>query len=390
MKRIYLDYASNTPLLPEVRGAMAPFLDGEFGNPSALHQLGRRASRAIAEAREKVAALIGASAEELIFVSCGTEANNLALKGLAGAHEKKGRHLIVSKIEHQSVLYAARRLTRQGFRVTHVGTDPNGRVDPEEVRRAIEPDTILISIALANGEIGTLEPIQEIATLAKQKGILMHTDAVASCGSLPIDADALGVDALSLAANQFYGPVGAAALYLRRGIRIVPLCDGGGQEEGRHSGTENVPAIVGMGKAAELARSELGRRRTHLKALRDELEIGLLSYEGVVRNGHPTERLPGYLSLSVAGIEAESLLLALDTEGVCVSSGSACNAKAMKPSYVLQAIGLDPHWAQGTLLFTVGLSTQREEIATVLEVFPKVLKTLRRVSAGDLMMKETR
>ena len=383
MKRIYLDYASGAPLLPDVREAMAPFLDGEYGNPSALHQGGRRASRAMEEAREKSAALIGARAEEILFTSCGTEANNLALKGLAFAHEKKGQHLIVSKIEHQSVLYAARRLERQGFRVTHVGVDKTGRVDPEEVRRAIEPDTVLISIALASGELGTLEPIREIVSIAKERGILVHTDAVSACGAFPVDVEKLGVDGLSLAANPFYGPVGAAALYLRRSVRITPLLDGGGQEDGRRSGTETVASIVGMGKAAELARLELDRRRNQLQVLRDELEKGLLVCEGVVRNGHPTERLAGYLSVSAAGIEGESLLLALDAQGISVSNGSACNTKAMKPSHVLQAIGLDPHWAQGTILFTVGLFTQQEEIATVREVFPKVLRALRRVSSGQ-------
>ena len=394
MRRIYLDHASNTPLLPEVREAMAPFLDGEFGNPSTLHRLGRRASQAVEEAREKLALLIGARSDEVIFTSCGTEANNLALKGLAAAYGKKGRHLILSNIEHPSVLYAARRLEREGFRVTHVGVDRTGRVDPEEVRRAVEPDTILISIMLANGELGTVEPIKEIAAIAKGKGILVHTDAVSACGSVPVDVEALGVDALSLAANQFYGPLGAGALYLRRGVRIIPSFDGGGQEEGRRSGTENVASIVGMGKAAELAASSLGHRSAHLKALRDQLEKGLLSCEGVMHNGHPLERLPGYSSISVAEIEAESLVLAFDNEGISVSSGSACNSKAMKISHVLQAIGLDPHWAQGTILFTVGLSNQREEIATVLEVFPRILQQLRRVSskreAGDLIARETK
>ena len=383
LRKVYLDHASNTPLLPEVKEAMAPFLNGEFGNPSTLHAMGRRASRALEEAREKVALLIGARSDEIIFTSCGTESNNQALKGLAAANEKKGRHLIVSKIEHPSVLYAARRLERQGFRVTQVGVDRTGLVDPEEVRRTIEPDTILISIMLANGELGTIEPIEEISAIAKEKGILVHTDAVSACGSIPVDVGRLGVDALSLSANQFYGPSGAAALYLRRGVRIVPWFDGGGQEEGRRSGTENLPAIIGMGKAAELAASDLNHRREHLLALRDSLEEGLLSLERVIRNGHPLQRLAGHLSVSVAGVESESLLLALDREGIYASSGSACNSKAMKASHVLQAIGLDPQWAQGTLLFTLGLSNRAEEIDYVLEVFPTVLRQLRRVSSSD-------
>lgn len=396
MRAIYLDHASNTPLLPEAWGEMAPYLNGEFGNPSTLHAMGRRAGRAVEEAREKVAFLLGARPEEVIFTSCGTEANNLAVKGLAAAHEKRGHHLIVSAIEHPSVLYAARRLERQGYRISQVGVDRTGLVDPEAVKRVIEPDTILISIMLANGEIGTLEPLEEIVAIAKEKGILVHTDAVSACGSIPVDVATLGVDALSLAANQFYGPLGAGALYLRRGVRIVPWFDGGGQEEGRRSGTENVAALVGMGRAAELVASDLDRRREHLASLRDLLEQGLFSsgLEGVVRNGHPTQRLPGLLNLSVEGVEGESLLLALDREGIYVSSGSACNSKAMKPSHVLQAIGLDPQLAQGTVLFTLGLSNHAEEIAQVVELFPRIVQQLRRVSSRreekDLMTRELR
>ena len=380
MDRVYLDHASNTPLLPEVREAMAPYLNGEFANPSSLHGPGRRSSKALEEARDKIASLIGAKSEEIIFTSCGTEANNFAMKGLTAANEKKGKHIIVSSIEHFSVLHAARRLERQGYRVTRVPVDPTGWIDPQEVRRAIASDTILISIMHANHEVGTIEPIHEIARIAKEHGILFHTDAVASCGTVPTNVVELGVDTLTLTANQFYGPVGAAALYVRKGTKIFPFLDGGGQGEGRRSGTEDLPAIVGMGKAAELALSQMEERTKHLLRLRDQLIEGLLSVEEVYLNGHPTQRLPGHVSVAVVGVESEPLLLSFDMEGIFVANGSACNSKAMKSSHVLQAMGVPEPLAQGTVMFTLGIGNREEEILVVLDVFPKVVERLRKLS----------
>jgi len=380
MERVYLDHASNTPLLPEVREAMAPYLDGEFANPSSLHGLGRRSAKVLEEAREKVASLIGAKSEEVIFTSCGTEANNFALKGFTAANEKKGRHIIVSSIEHFSVLHAARRLERQGYRVTRVPVDLTGWIDPQEVRGAIASDTILISIIHANNEVGTIEPIREIARIAKEHGILFHADAVSSCGTIPTNVAELGVDALTLAANSFYGPVGVAALYLRRGTKIFPFLDGGGQEEGRRSGTENLPAIVGMGKAAELAHRQMEARMEYLSRLRDRLIAGLLAIEGAHLNGHPTERLPGHVSVSVSDVESEPLLLSLDMEGIFVGNGSACNSKAMKSSHVLQAMGVPEPLAQGAVVLTLGIGNREEEIAVVLGIFPKVVERLRKLN----------
>ncbi|MBI4436109.1 MAG: cysteine desulfurase [Candidatus Omnitrophica bacterium] len=380
MEQIYLDHTSNTPLLPEVREAMAPYLHGEFANPSSLHRGGRKNAKALEEAREKTASLIGARGEEIIFTSCGTEANNFAMKGLAAAHEKKGRHIVVSSIEHFSILHAARRLERQGYRVTRVPVDQAGWVDPQKVREAIAPDTVLISIMHANGEVGTLQSIREIAQVAQEHGILFHTDAVSSCGTIPTNVSELGVAALTLTANQFYGPVGAAALYVRKGTKMLPFFDGGGQEEGRRSGTENLPAIVGMGKAAELALSHMEERTTSLLKLRNRLMEGLISVEEVYLNGHPTQRLPGHVSISVAHVESEPLLLSLDMEGISVASGSACNSKAMKSSHVLQAMGVPELLARGTVVLTLGIGNREEEISVVLDIFPKVVERLRKLN----------
>lgn len=373
---------SHTPLLPEVREEMVVIESGPFGNPSSLHRFGRKSAKALDEAREKVAHFIGASADEIIFTSCGTEANNFAVRGIAAAYEKKGKHLIVSGIEHFSVLYAARRLERQGYSVTRLSVDRNGLVDPGKLLEAITPETILISVMHANGEIGTIEPIRELAGIAKEQGILFHTDAVSSCGRIPLQVGELGVAALTLAADQFYGPTGAAALYLRKGTKSIPFLDGGGQEEGRRSGTENLSAIVGMGKAAESAHSQMEKGVEHLSALRDRLIQGLLSVEGVVLNGHPTQRLPGHVSVSVSDVEGEALLLSLDMNGIFVGSGSACNSKAMKSSHVLQAMGVPEKLAQGTIVMSLGIGNQEEDIDYVLDVFPETVSKLRELKGS--------
>jgi len=390
MRQVYLDHASRTPLLPEVRQAMEPYLSFEAGNPSSLHRFGRKSAQALDEAREKVAFLLGAGREEVIFTSCGTEANNFAIKGIAAANEKRGKHLIISSVEHFSVLYAARRLERQGYRVTRLPVDRFGGVDPKKLIEAIAADTVLISVMHANGEVGTIQSIREMAHIAREHGILFHTDAVSACGTIPIDVDELAVDALTLAADQFYGPVGAAALYLRKGTKILPFLDGGGQEEGRRSGTENLPAIVGMGKAAEIARSKMEERIGHLSTLRDRLMEGLLSGEGVTLNGHPTQRLPGHVSVSVSDVEGEALLLSLDMNGIFVGSGSACNSKAMKNSHVLQAMGIPERVARGTVVLSLGIDHQEEDITYVLEVFPEVVARLRKLGTHNTVQQGVR
>ena len=377
MRQVYLDHTSYTPLLPEVREAMRLCQQDGSGNPSSLHRLGRKSAKSLDEARERVAHLIAAKADEIIFTSCGTEANNFAIKGICAANEKKGKHVIVSAIEHFSVLYAARRLERQGYRITRLSVDRNGLVNPNDLRQAITPETVLVSIMHANGEIGTVEPIRELSSIAKEQGVLFHTDAVASCGVIPVSVEELGVDALTLAADQFYGPVGAAALYLRKGTKIIPLLDGGGQEEGKRSGTENLFSIIGMGRAAEMACVQMPERMRHLAGLRGRLIEGFLAVEGVTLNGHPLARLPGHVSVSVADVEGEALLLSLDMNGVFVGSGSACNSKAMKSSHVLQALGVPERLAQGTVVMSLGIENQKEDIDYVLDVFPEAVEKLR-------------
>jgi cysteine desulfurase len=381
MRKVYLDNASTTPLLPEVKEAMLPYLGEFYGNPSSLHDWGDKAREAVDEAREKVAALIGAPAEEIIFTSCGTESNNLAVKGIALAQQSKGKHVVVSAIEHFSVLHAARTLEKWGFEVAEVPVDKYGAVDPADVRKSIRKDTVLVSIMHANGEIGTIEPINEIAKIARELKIPFHTDAVAAAGTIPVDVNELGVDALSLAGNQFYGPKGVGALWVRKGVRLMPLFDGGIQEGGRRGGTENVAGIVGLGKATEIAKAEVASRIKLLAPLRDRLLKELPEkVKHVVVTGHPQNRLPGHASFCVEFIEGEAMLMLLNSKGIAVSSGSACTSRALKASHVLIAIGLSHEIAQGSILFTLGLDTTQEDIDYVLETMPPVVDRLRQMS----------
>jgi cysteine desulfurase len=381
MRKVYLDNASTTPLLPEVKEAMLPYLGEVYGNPSSLHDWGDAAREAVDEAREKVAALIGAPAEEIIFTSCGTESNNLAVKGIALAQQSKGKHVVVSAVEHFSVLHAARTLEKWGFEVTEVPVDKYGIVDPADVKKSIRQDTVLVSIMHANGEIGTIEPIKEIAKITRELKIPFHTDAVATAGTIPVDVNELGVDALSLAGNQFYGPNGVGALWVRKGVRLMPLFDGGIQEGGRRGGTENVAGIVGLGKAAEIAKAEMASRIKQLTPLRDRLLKELSEkVKHVVVTGHPQNRLPGHASFCVEFIEGEAMLMLLNSKGIAVSSGSACTSRALKASHVLIAIGLPHEIAQGSILFTLGLDTTQEDIEYVLETMPPVVDRLRQMS----------
>jgi cysteine desulfurase len=381
MEKVYLDNSSTTPLLPEVREAMMPFLGEVFGNPSSLHDWGDAARVAMDEARDKVANLIGANAEEIIFTGSGTESNNFAIKGLAMAQQSKGKHIVISAIEHFSVLYSARTLEKMGFEVTLVPVDKYGTVDVHELEHEIRKDTILVSIMHANGEVGTIQPIKEISKITREKGVIFHTDAVATAGTIPVNVKDLGVDALSLAGNQFYGPKGVGALWVRKGVRIIPLLDGGVQEGGRRAGTENVPAIVGLGKAAEIAAAEMPARISHLTPVRDSLLKQLPEKIGhVLVTGHPVNRLPGHASFCVEFIEGEGMLMWLNMSGIAVSSGSACTSRALKSSHVLIAMGLPHEMAQGSLLFSLGKDTSQKDIDYVAEVLPPIVDKLRQMS----------
>jgi len=391
MRKVYLDHTATTPVHPKVLEAMMPYFVGKFGNPSNLHDVGREAKNAVEEARTKTAALIGARGDEIYFTSSGAESNNFALKGLAQANSQKGKHIIVSQIEHFSVLHPVKTLERSGFTVTAIPTDQTGLVDPSEVTKAITSDTVLVSIMHANNEIGTIQMIEEISRITKEKNVLFHTDAVASVGWIPVDVKSLGVDALSLSGHQFYGPKGAAALYVRKGVRIKPQIEGGIQEDGRRAGTENVPAIVGLGKAAEIATTELPNRMGYLASLRDRLQQGLMDkIDHMVLNGHPKRRLPHNLNVSMWYVEGESMLLFLNMEGISVSSGSACTSRSLKASHVLTCIGTDAAVANGTLLMTLGMGNTTEDIDYVIEKLPPIVQRLREMSPlyEDMIKKE--
>jgi cysteine desulfurase len=381
MKRVYLDRIAATPLHPEAFAAMLPFLKESFGNPQSLHRDGQAVLEATEEARERVAALIGASAAEIVFTASGSEANNLALKGLALASRVKGTHIVVSAVEHLSVLNAVKGLEKLGFSSTVVPVDGEGFVDPAAVEKALTPKTTIVSVMLANSEVGTIEPVAEIAALCKGRNVLVHTDAVAAAGSVPLDVGALGVDALSLAGDQFFGPKGAAALFLKKGTRVLPLIDGGVQEGGRRGGTENVAGIVGFGRAAEIARAELAGRAAQAAALRDRLIDGVLgTYDHVVLTGPRARRLPHQASFCIRFVEGEALLLSLDMKGIAVSSGSACSSKSLKASHVLLAMGLDHELAQGSLVFSLLADTTTEDIDYVIASLGPVIDRLRKMS----------
>jgi cysteine desulfurase len=381
MKKVYLDNNSTTPILPEVRDVMLPYLGEFFGNPSCLHEWGDPPREAMEAARTQVADLIGGAPEEIIFTGSGTESNNFAVKGLAMANQKKGKHVVVSAIEHFSVLNSAKTLEKMGYSYSTVPVDKYGVIDPENVRKAIRDDTVLVSIMHANGEVGTLEPLKEISRITKEKGIIFHTDAVATAGTIPVNVKELEVDALSLAGNMFYGPKGVGALWLKKGVRITPLLDGGVQEGGRRAGTENVAGIVGMGKAAELAKMHMSVRVEHLTRLRDQLLKELPArISRVMITGHPQNRLPGHASFCVEFIEGESMLMLLNSQGVAVTSGSACTSRALLASHVLLAMGLPHEIAQGSLLFGLGMSNTVEDVDYVLEVLPPIVDRLRQMS----------
>lgn len=378
---VYADNAATTRIAPQVLDAMLPYLKEEYGNPSTLYKLGREAKIAIEKAREQVAQVIGAKAEEIFFTGSGTEADNMALKGvLYGPAGKGKKHLITTKIEHHAILHTAMALEKEGFQVTFLDVDKNGRVDLEELKQAITPDTALVSIMAANNEVGTIQPIEEIGKICREKGVLFHTDAVQAFGHMPLDVNKMNIDLLSLSAHKINGPKGSGALYIRRGLGLRPVIEGGGQERNRRSGTENVAGIVGLGQAAQLAMETMEEESARLKALAKKLTDGVLQIPETILTGDPENRLPGACSFAISAIEGESLVLYLDMEGICTSTGSACSTGSLDPSHVLMAIGLSHKVSHGSLRVTLGRFNTEEEVDYIIETLPKVVEKLRSMS----------
>lgn len=377
-----MDYQAGTPTDPRVLEAMMPYFTETFGNPSSPHQFGQETKTAIDHARSRVAELIGAKkAGEIIFTSSGTESNNLAVRGVAHRNREKGDHVITTKIEHMSVINTCKSLQKEGFKVTFIPVDKYGIVDLERLKSEINERTILVSVMYANGEIGTIEPIREIGSICHERKIYFHVDAVAAAGKIPIEVERENIDLLSISSNDMYGPKGVGALYIREGTGIVPVIFGGGQEKGLRSGSENIPGIVGMGKATEIAKNEMYSESRRLVELRDRLINNII--RGIPHsylNGHPTERLPNNANIRFSYIEGESLILSLDMEGVAVSSGSACTSKTLEPSHVLLAIGLAHEEAHGSLLFSLGRQTSKEDVDYVSGLLPDIVTRLRAMS----------
>ncbi|HCS73888.1 MAG TPA: cysteine desulfurase NifS [Clostridiales bacterium] len=380
-QRIYLDHAATTYTKPEVLEEMLPYFTEMYGNPSSVHSFGRETRKALDLARDRVARAINADSNDIYFTGSGTESDNWAIKGVALANREKGNHIITSSIEHHAVMHTCGKLEREGFAVTYLPVDKYGLVDPELVREAITDKTILISIMTANNEIGTIQPIKEIGIIAQGRNIIFHTDAVQAIGSIPVDVNEMNVDLLSISAHKFYGPKGVGALYMRKGVKAQQMIHGGAQEKNRRAGTENLPAIVGLGKAIELAVTDMPARNTRIQSLRDRLIEGIMSnVDNTLLNGHPTRRLPGNVNFSFEFIEGESLLLSLDIKGIAGSSGSACTSGSLDPSHVLLAIGLPHETAHGSLRLTLGDQNTEEEVDYVLEVLPQVVQRLREMS----------
>ena len=381
MERIYLDYAATTPAHPDVLKAMLPYFIENFGNPSTLYTYGQDAKEAVETARASVAGLIGSKNEEVVFTSGGTESDNFAIEGAAYANEQRGNHIITSAIEHHAVLETCKFLEKRGFYVTCLPVDGYGLVDPDAVKKAITPKTIIVSVMHANNEVGTIEPIAEIGKITREAGVLFHTDAVQTTGHIPTDVNELGVDLLSISAHKLYGPKGVGALYIRKGKGLVPFMHGGEQEKRRRAGTENVPGIVGFGKAAEITREEMPKEVKRLTALRDKLIAGLLGrIEDSRLNGHPVKRLPNNVNITIDFVEGESMCLNLDMEGICASTGSACSSGSLEASHVLLAMGLRHEQAHGSLRFTLGRLTTEAEIEIVIKALTSTVARLRAMS----------
>jgi len=379
MRRVYLDHNASTPVHPEVLAAMLPYFSEQYGNPSSIHGFGREARDAVEAAREEIARFLGVATEEVVFTSGGTESDNLAIKGVAHAHGKG--HIITSQVEHHAVLRTCQALERAGFAVTYLPVDGHGMVDTDELRRAVRPDTILVTIMYANSEVGTIMPVAEIGRIAREHRIPFHTDAVQAFGKIPFSVRDLGVSLLSCSSHKIYGPKGLGGLYIRKGTRMVSIQHGGDHERRRRAGTENVPAIVGFAKAVALRARDMEEEAVRVRGLRDRLWEEVRAKLAEVRlNGHPTLRLPGTLNLSFRGVEAESLILALDLKGIGASAGSACTSGSLEPSYVLTAMGVPTEWALGALRCSLGRSTSAEDIEWVLEVLPAAVERIRAMS----------
>ncbi len=381
MRRIYLDNAATTPVLPEVVHAMMPFFSETYGNPSSIHRDGREAKEAIEDSRSKIASLLGAQDAEIVFTSGGTEADNLAVKGVARSLRKRGKHIITSPVEHHAILNAVRSLESEGYEITYLPVDSTGLVDPAAVEASIREDTILISVMHANNEIGTIEPIKEIGKLAEERDVYLHTDAVQSFGHIPTRVEDLGVSLLSTSAHKIYGPKGVGALYVRTGTKMEPMIHGGSQEGKRRASTENVPGIVGFGVAAELAKKKMVERGSRILDLRNRLLEGILErIDQAYLNGHRTRRLPGNINLTVRHVEGESMVLGLDDYGIRVSTGSACSSGELEPSHVLMALGMRPEDLHSSVRLSLGEQTTREDVDYTLDAMVKVVGKLRQMS----------
>ena len=379
-KIIYMDHAATTYTAKEVVNAMLPYFSDEFGNPSSVYSIGQSNKKAIDNARTQVAKAINAKPEEIYFTSGGTESDNWALKGVAFANERKGKHIITTSIEHHAILHSCQWLASKGFEITYLPVDKYGMISPESVEKAIRPDTILISVMYANNEVGTIEPIAEIGKIAKAHGIYFHTDAVQAVGHIPIDVVADNIDLLSLSGHKFYGPKGTGALYIKKGTRIQNFIHGGAQESKRRAGTENVPSIVGLGVAIERAIANMPEETQRLIQLRDELTRELLKIPATHLNGHPTKRLPNNTNIIFEYIEGESILLFLNMKGICASTGSACNSASLEPSHVLTAMGVSHEIAHGSIRLTVGERTNEEDAKFVITTLTETVKKLRAMS----------
>ncbi|MFQ6049612.1 MAG: cysteine desulfurase NifS [Candidatus Paceibacterales bacterium] len=380
-KKIYLDYAATTPVDPRVVKAMLPYFSDKFGNTMSLYGLGQAAKQALEESREQVADLIKAKSTEIIFTSSATESNNLALKGIALANKNKGRHIIISPIEHPCIMESAKWLESQGFEITKLKVDKYGQVNPEDIKKAIKKDTILVSIMHANNEIGTIEPIEEIGKICREKEVYFHTDAAQSFGKIPIDVNKMNIDLLTASSHKMYGPKGVGCLFVREKTKIEPLLHGGGQEFGLRSSTVNVAGIVGFAKASEICKRKIKKESQRLTKLRNKLIKGILGkIEFSQLNGHPQKRLPNNANFSFSFVEGESLVIQLDLLGIAASTGSACSSAKLEPSHVLLAIGLRPQQAHGSLRLSLGRRTTAKEIDKALAVLPKAIKRLRKIS----------
>lgn len=382
MDRIYLDNAATTAVSQPVMEAMLPYYMQVYGNPSSVHSTGRDAKKAVERARRQVASALGCSAQEIYFTAGGSESDNWALKGAAFAHQEKGRHIITTQIEHHAILHTCQWLETQGWQVTYLPVDADGFVTVQQVENALRPDTVLVSVMAANNEIGTLEPVAEIGALCHERGVLFHTDAVQAVGAIPLDVEALHADMLSLSAHKFHGPKGIGTLYIRKGVKIDPLIHGGAQERGHRAGTENLPGIVGLGKAIELAEEGLAENAARMTVLRNRLISGLTAAIPNMRiNGTMDKRLPNNVNVSFAGIEGEAVLLRLDLEGIAASSGSACTAGSLDPSHVLTAIGLTRDEAKGSLRLTLGTDTTQADVDEVVKKLPGIVASLREMTS---------